>query len=400
MALDTVFDLNNYFDFARYNDVEYAKEKNLIYKKYNGYTILKYNKNSIREDRSLVSSVGLFRSVIINEEGRIVSYAPPKAYSEETLTTEFTEEDEIRSLVLEEFVEGTMINVFYDKEKWNIATRSLIGAKGQFFKGGKTFDRMFYEALEASAFSFDDLNTDYCYSFVLQHPENRIVCQRQNPKLYLCEVYQISDNVVRVIDFRSDESICDKVNVPERYYDYSSWEDVSKTFNHRHTPYYIQGVVVKHGVRRFRIRNQVYETVRNLRGNQPKAQFQYISLRRSGKVAEFLRFYPEFKEEFSRYREQIHEFTNNLHQNYISCYIRKEKPLREFDGEYRTHMYALHKKYIDELREQGKYVSIQVVMSYVNTLEAARLMYSVNYKMRKQDVDALRERVEHAQTSD
>lgn len=396
MAADTVFNLNSNFDFARFNDADYVKETNLISKTYNGYTILKYNKNAIQADPTLVGSVGLFRSVILNDEGSVIAFAPPKSYSPQTLQTEFTTEEQIRGLTMEEFVEGTMINAFYDREKWNIATRSLIGAKGQFFKGGKTFDRMFYEALEEAEFSFDDLNKEYCYSFILQHPENRIVCQGQDPKLYLAEVYHITDNVVRIVDFRTEGVLAGKVNIPERYYDYSSWEEVNKTFNHRHTPYYIQGVVIKDGNRRFKIRNGVYETVRQLRGNQPKAQFQYITLRRSGKVSEFLQFYPEFKNEFSKYRKQIHDFTHNLHQSYMSCYIKKEKPLREFPGEYRTHMYALHQKYIEDLMPQGKYVSMPVVMTYVNSLEAPRLMYSVNYKLRKSNNDAKRAAVEKA----
>ena len=398
MAADTTYDLKGYFDFTRCNDDDYISECNLKCKHYNGYTILKYNKQALQVDDSLIGTLGLFRSVIVNSSAQVVSFAPPKAYSKTQLTSEFTEEEQIRNLQYEEFIEGTMINVFYDDEKWQIASRSLIGAKGQFFKGGKTFDRMFYEALEQSSFSFDDLNKSYCYSFVLQHPENRIVRNTRQPKLYLCEVYEITDNVVVSVDFRSDDSICDKVNVPEKYYDYTSWEEVEKTFNHRHTPYYVQGVVVKDGNRRFKIRNEVYENVRQLRGNQPKSQFQYISLRRAGKVSEFLHFYPEFKEEFARYRSQIHEFTNTLFQNYISCYIKKEKPLREFPGEYRTHMYTIHQKYINELMPEGKYVTLYVVMTYVNTLEAPRLMYSVNYKLRQRNVDRRQEEVQQQQS--
>jgi hypothetical protein len=33
--------------------------------------------------------------------------------------------------------------------------------------------------------------------------------------------------------------------------------------------------------------------VRHLRGNQPKLQYQYLCLRHSGKLPEFLKFYPE-----------------------------------------------------------------------------------------------------------
>ena len=45
-------------------------------------------------------------------------------------------------------------------------------------------------------------------------------------------------------------------------------------------------------------------------------------------------------------------------------------------------MYNLHQHYLNELRVEGHYVSKQVVIRYVNGLEPAALMYSVNYTLR------------------
>ena len=63
------------------------------------------------------------------------------------------------------------------------------------------------------------------------------------------------------------------------------------------------------------------------------------SLRQSGKVREFLDYYPEYVSEFSKLRFELHRWTNQLFTNYIECYIKKMKPLKEFAYQFKPHMY-------------------------------------------------------------
>ena len=67
----------------------------------------------------------------------------------------------------------------------------------------------------------------------------------------------------------------------------------------------VMGIIVKNSRtgERTKFRNPIYEEVRHLRGNQPKLQYQYLTLRHSGKLPEYLKFYPESKAEFSVYRD-------------------------------------------------------------------------------------------------
>ena len=52
-------------------------------------------------------------------------------------------------------------------------------------------------------------------------------------------------------------------------------------------------------------------------------------------------------------------------------------------------MFLLHQIYINDLREMGHYVSKQIVVKYVNSLEPAKLMYSVNFDFRKNEEVAI-----------
>lgn len=366
------------------------------------YSVIRYDKNVLAYD--LISTYGLCRSIILNNQNKVVSFAPPKSMLSDRFIQNNSEKSD--GIVAEEFVEGTMINVFWDPAigltgGWEIATRNTPGATSSFFKGQskKTFRDMFLEAAEKHNLLFCMLNPLYCYSFVVQHPDNRIVVPFKTPKLYLVGVYNIEemDNNIYVNSFHPRELVKESfeannvsVEFPE-VYEFSNYSELIEKYASMNTPYNIVGVVLHNRItgERTKIRNPVYEQVRNLRGNQPKLQYQYLCLRREGKVSDFLKFYPENKRQLSEFRNQIHLFTNTLFDNYKACYIRKEKPLKDFSEQYRTHMFHIHQIYLNDLREKQQFVTSTIVQKYVNEMQPSLLMYCLNFQMRKRNVDII-----------
>lgn len=140
------------------------------------------------------------------------------------------------------------------------------------------------------------------------------------------------------------------------------------------------GVVIYHNGIRSKMRNPNYEYLKQLRGNNNKLQYQYLCLRKLNKVKEYLTYFPESHKQFNIFRKQIHLFTNSLYKNYISCYIKKEKPLKEFSLQFRIHMYNLHQHYL-KIRANNGYINKLIVINYVNELESAKLMYTLNYHL-------------------
>ena len=363
------------------------------------YKVIQYDKNLLSSD--LVSTYGLCRSVIANEDGKVICFAPPKSIPTDAFIKKYPVKT--YNLIAEEFIEGTMINVFWDSTigltgAWEISTRTTVGATSSFYKSSesKTFRTMFLEAAKENNLILELLNPLYCYSFVLQHPLNRIVVPFKSAKLYLVAMYIINNtdpHDIRVYRINMN-NVRDmfwfnaNINFPE-VYSWESYADLITTYASMNTPYTILGVVIVNTLtgERTKIRNPVYEEVRSLRGNQPKLQYQYISLRKEGKVRDFLKYYPENKKEFSRFRDQIHLFTTTLFENYISCYIKKKKPLSEFPHQYKTHMFNLHKTYLTKLRDEKMCVTNTSVIHYVNDLHPSLLMYCLNYNMRKRNVD-------------
>jgi hypothetical protein len=363
------------------------------------YKVIRYDKNFLCVD--LISTYGLCRSVILNSANEVVGFAPPKSLHADTFIQKYPEN--INGIIqAEEFVEGTMINVFFDKcigvaGSWEIATRNTVGATSSFFKSSssKTFRQMFMEATSECKLDMNKLDTELCYSFVLQHPENRIVVPFSKPQLYLVAVYKIdSNNNVESFDAHDYEQFFRELGTNVKFpeiYQFNKYSELIEKYGSMNTSYDIVGVIIhnKETGERIKIRNPVYEQVRNLRGNQPKLQYQYLCLRKEGKVKDFLKFYPENKSEFSTFRDQVHLFTNTLYNNYVSCYIKKEKPLLDFSQQFRTHMFNIHQFYMNELREKKLFINSTVVQKYVNELHPSLLMYCLNFQMRKKNIDTI-----------
>ena len=364
------------------------------------YVIIRYSKEFLRPD--IIGSYGLLRSVILSGP-KVVSFAPPKALSGENFILKYPTKSE--NIVAEEFVEGTMINVFFDPTYgangcWQISTRNTVGAEVSFYKwSNMTFNQMFLEACINNNFNIQTLNPKFCYSFVLQHPSNRIVVPFKNPQLYLVGVYEIIQNNEKVVVVEEDLSkvrqgglwYLTKIRFPE-IYEFSTYSELIEKFASGNTPYDVMGIIIKNRQtgERTKFRNPIYEEVRHLRGNQPKLQYQYLCLRHSGKLPQFLKYYPETKEEMSKFRDQVHMFTETLHKNYISCYVKKEKALREYSDQYRTHMFKLHEYFVNDLRPKGLYITNTEAIKYVNNLHPSLLMYCLNYNMRKRMVDTIK----------
>ena len=374
---------------------EIAKSLNLKLKtwKFGGvnYHILKYDKEWLARENE--NTIGLLRSVIFKDDGTIVCFAPPKSQNTEKIN--ITSEDQY---VSEQFIEGTMINMFYEKENnsWQIATRTSVGGKLNFymengFKSEETFSSMFEEIENELCPNLrDKLNKKYMYSFVIQHPRNRIVKNVVEKRLYLVEIYEIDGLIVTIRKDNMDELVKELPNIrlPRCIPVKSETElnECKETCASMNTKYSTVGVIIKDKEgNRYKFRNPNYEHVRKLRGNQPKLQYQYLALRQEGKIAEYLKYYPEQKKVFNEYRNLMHDYTNKLFENYIKCYVKKERELKTFPENYRTHMYKLHHEhYIPTLMSKKEGINKSYVINYFNAIHPAKQMFVLNYSKRAQ----------------
>ena len=395
------YNLGDYVDIKRLiSDHGYRIKKKVYVKAMEGLYVIKYDKRELCIGNE--KTLGLFRSVITDGE-KILCFAPPKSINFDV----FSQSNDFKECRFEEFVEGTMINLFWNPIKldWCIATRSSIGAKCKYnVNSSKTFRHMFLDTMNKQKVEFDMFDSKYCYSFVLQHPENRIVQPINEPRIVLTNVFCCNTDDKYIVNADSEEFSRVKkklenlsnnyiwtplmIKYPsDNYKNVEDWQSLIEFYSSDNLDYRIQGIIAYNGVQRTKFRSKNYERVKHLKGNSPKIQYQYLNLRQTNKVTEFLYYYPESRKEFSKLRKQLHGWTNQLYQNYINCYIKKQKPLKEFPYNFKIHMFNLHMLYIDELRGEKSFVSKKVVVDYVNNLPPPKLMYSLNYIYNKHTDD-------------
>lgn len=333
------------------------------------YRIVSYKKEALKDNYTY----GVFRSVILNKDNQVVSVSPFKTAPFNRLDCDYID---VTSLRGEEFVEGTMINLFYDQGVWEIATRGTVGARTKFYVDSEmTFRDMFFEACEYARFDVNTLPTKYCFSFVLQHPCNQIVQIHNQPRLYVVDAFEINGLSVSHINVRDHHWFPRSIRYPKIYND--SVSNLMQKF--ANAPYEIMGVMfrVPGTTIRCKVRNNNYEMVRHLRGNEPNPFFLYLSLLKSHSLQDFLRYFPHQRVKFSKYREQINQASSQLFHMYHECFVKKAKHLKEYDFPFKSHMYALHELYKNELKPNSKFVTFQTVHKFVLGLEPKAIQHLI-----------------------
>lgn len=336
------------------------------------YAIVRYVKD--KSDFSLEHTKWC-RSVVVNKETRrVVCVSPPKgvSVSDDTPITQ--------AITAEEFLDGTMMNVFQDQTSVQSATRSRIGGGGRFYKLGKSFDEMCMEALVINGHtSYTDIlpprtdtHVSVFTSVVLQHPSNRIVAPIQAPSVSILHQGWVNEDGSITIEETVSKFSCSSTPIPT--YSLTSirgaksitqW--VSQQAQARGFAW--QGVVLKDGSgTRWRIRSQVYETVRQIRGNESTDEERFIRLRNSRTIEQYIALYPEDRERFYALEGRLRANTKQLFHFYGQVFRTKQRPFAELPWPYKHHVSVLHNLYKDTLRKEGKKITFEEVIHYVNGL--------------------------------
>jgi len=411
-------ELNNSYvaSFVIDPSIDNNKIKTKVYSsQYNkDYTIMNYDKNFVSNDDV---EIGLYRSVILNPDTKkVLCFSPPKSVQLETFMEKCPNMYD-PSIVITNIIEGTMINLFYDPrlESWEIATKSAVGGNYWYYRNTyevkpvkqSTFLDMFKDACLVSRETnindipfVKDLMKEYCYSFVLQHPENHIVFRIFNPTLTIVAIYKIVDentdglsSSVYYQDIRYFKEFCDSfVKNPHINYPYipmfDSYESITDFCNTTSGDSFI-GVMItdlKTGLRT-KIINPNYKALKHIRTNHPNLQYLYYSLLKTGKVQEFLYYFPIYRDIFSKFKKQTDDFVSKLHNAYVQYFIKKMGKQVNIDKPIFIHIHKIHNNiFIPSLSQTKKIMTRRVIQEeYFNMFEPKEMLYHVNYLSREME---------------
>ena len=275
--------------------------------------------------------------------------------------------DGVKDFVAEEFVDGTMINIVWDPalSKWVPFTRTQIGATGHFF-GTRPFAELFWETFRGYGLTEADLDTSVAYSWVLQHPEERIVAAPPYGIARLFLIRATGDIGSRLQPYR-----------PAVYPSLKSLEDVKEfVFSQgRRLGAQFQGVCLKTADgKRYKLRTNEYDEARHLRGNQAKRPYLWLERWSEGRLGQYLRLYPEEACDAETVVGQFKDATQELHTLYLQVYRQKTMPLGQAPQKYRKLLWDLH--------QTGGGAYFPNARAFMNKQETARKLWVVNYEVR------------------
>lgn len=348
------------------------------------YALIRYVKG--KSDLSK-PHVRAFRSVIWDvREHHPVSITPFKSVDGESLPSTSTADAVPSTLRVEDFKDGVMIGMFWDSytRRWRIHTRSCLDAVCRYYSQTKTFSAMFWEAFAiltaSTGFTLEHLDKTRSYTWVLQHPENRIVCPTVMPNISCVET-------MRCVDFVFEAPMDARIAV--RSYALPTWSALREKlaadehrFHHN-----IQGYVVKDLAtgQRWKVRTPSYNAARKLRGNSARRDFVWLSAWKAGAAAmhEYFRIYPEENREANTLIQRWKTITNDVFHIYVDAFKARTLERTHIPPKYRPLVYGLHNKYLNELKPAGKSLDWKATLEFMNTRDVPQMLFVVNWDVRQ-----------------
>jgi hypothetical protein len=222
--------------------------------------------------------------------------------------------------------EGTLIRMFYFKDKWFVTTHRKLDAYKSKWASKTTFGEQFQKAVEHhlseySEYAFDtftdDLDISKQYMFLIRHnDENRVVhAAPEKPTVY--HVGTMKDGVTL---------IGDKTLLPAPTpLPIKTVDDISEYLS-TVNPMESQGVICfTPNNKQFKIITDEYKDLCSVRGNEPSIKFRYLQLRTDPVAVKQLEsLYPEHIPSFANYERIICEVGKVILYSYIRRFIKKE----------------------------------------------------------------------------
>ena len=319
--------------------------------------LVKYDKKKSEMENS---DVRMCRGLVARMSTNELVCLPPSKSCE--LGDIYNSIEQWNDLSVEDFLDGTMISIFYHNNTWMISTRSNIGANCRWV-GKKPFSEMFKEACNLD---FTTLDISKFYTFVLMHPENIIVTQYHVPEIVLVSSCSVSNGKVEYHDIYKEPL---QVKKPIKY----SFNNVSEIKDYvGRMNYQQQGIVIKNKEnKRFKIRNENYNYARSLKGNTNNEKFLYYENKNFKNIKEYLSFFPQDTELYKQFNNEFIKLVKDTLNYYRQYHIKKKMLIKEIPYQLRPLCYEIHGLFL----KRQTTIQFNDVYNYISSFDSARIVF-------------------------
>ena len=259
---------------------------------------------------------------------------------------------------VEELIDGSCIKLYYHNEMWNISTNRCIDSKKANWNNYKNFYDMWEDARKEMELEYDVLDNDCVYSFVLCHPQNRIVTKHVKPCIIHIGTFNMKEckEVERKLNIQK--------NLTPKEYKISSYDEMLSEVQKLH--YMTRGFAItskelnENGeYDRYIVENPEFTMVKNVRGSKRSMIERYVELSRTD--SEMFKMFNQYFPEFSWVDEKMEQLAQMIFWIYTNFYI--HKTTKFVNPKYWKIVNELHNLYLSTFEK----TSIHTVRNHLNT---------------------------------
>ena len=266
-----------------------------------------------------------------------------------------------------ESIDGSQIRLYYHNETWNIATTRCINASNAFWYSNKSFETLFRECFDLD---YDKLNTNYCYSFVIKHSENRIVSNYDSNTLVHVLTRDMSSDSYNIVDHDIGVNKPVKMTFTDVDELYKFVESSDRTD--------IEGVFIWNNNKHMKLKLNSYMNIKKLRNNTFDLFYEYVENKVNNTHDDYINTYSEYVYDIEYYESILTELVKKIHRLYMEVHVEKTRLIKVVDKSFYKHLYNLHGSY---LKTKTK-VTREVVNDFLYNLDAKQIMHLINLHYR------------------
>ena len=277
------------------------------------------------------------------------------------------------NLYIETSIEGTLIRMFYYEDKWIYSTKKCIDASKAKWLSDKNFIELFKDCIlnNDNIKNIDNLenilNKNNCYSFIITHPENKIVTPYTTANAFHISTRDMTslNEIIEDIKFLRIE----KKKINKDYLE-TFFLQILKDMCISYEGF----IFIDENYNRWKILTPIFIKIRKLWGNSNNRFFRYLELRKnSDLLQEYIIYYPNDQYNFIIYENKISEFSKFILNKYTEKHILK----LEVNSPYylRKVLYELHGNYFkDKIR-----TDYNKIMNLLLGYDAKYLCHIINH---------------------
>jgi hypothetical protein len=302
------------------------------------YALICYTKG---KSNLALPHVRLFRSVVWDIVDNLpISVSPPKSEDGESFPVS-------GNYVVAPFHDGVMVCLFYCKYTgWPVLhTRTYFGGTNTFYSK-KTFGEMFADAVQGQR--PPDLSPGHSITYILQHPDNRVVTPVAAPRVILVHRSIVDrDGLVSSSPVWAPGTVLPFHSRPGE----SATEVLGRYKGALAGPSggpMDQGIVIlslEQTYTRYKLRTPTYNTVRRLRGNNASLEYTWLALWQSSTLHEYLKFYSEERTKANGVVQAWKTVSGEVFRYYEDVFKRHTLTMSQVPRKYKPLLFQLHEQY-------------------------------------------------------